>query len=97
MYKNKGKTRNSFEMIFKKIFNAEMEPDRIFVYGRIVFEAELAKIRSRPARSVPALILCTCRTSKNNMQLKSIENNIYISSTDFIFYCIDRKRQEQHE
>jgi hypothetical protein len=88
MHKNKGKTRNSFEMIFKKISNAEIEPDRIFVSGRIVFEAELVKIRSRPAGSVPDLILCTCRTSKNN---------IYISRTDFIFYCIDRKRQEQHE
>jgi hypothetical protein len=97
MYKNKGKTRDGFEMIFKNISNAEMEPDSIFVSGRIVFEAELAKIRSRPAGSVPALILYTSRTSKNNMQLNSIENNIYISSTDFIFYCIDRKRQELHE
>jgi hypothetical protein len=51
MHKNKGKTRNSFEMIFKKISNAEIEPDRIFVSGRIVFEAELVKIRQRQANT----------------------------------------------
>jgi hypothetical protein len=40
---------------------SEVEPDRLFVPGRMVFEAELAKIRSPPARltslscPVPAL------------------------------------------